>query len=186
MEVFLRNQVSSLVSNESSKGRDDEVVAVLRFSRTRVRAVWAFMLVILAFFFTLALVAGLEMPLEPRNDLWERMSALILVMCLCGLGPWLLLVEPVGSARVITKRGILKQSPWTGTSFVPWDGIESIRWIPILDNFFVRSNIGTFAVSPVCENLDKFAQGVIFHVPRSKWTRAEKKLTKALAGPFQP
>ncbi len=161
-------------------------IAVLRFSQRRIKAIWGIVLFLIAFFLTLALYVGLGIPAEPRGDLFERVLAMTLVMCICGSGTWLVLLEPVGNIRVVTESGIFKRSPWTGISFISWGQIESVRWIPILDNFFVKFDSGIFAVNPVYENLNKFAEGIMKNLPRSKWIHAEKKLQKALGGPFQP
>jgi hypothetical protein len=160
--------------------------AVLRFSRGRVRMIWGIVCILMAFFLILALYVGVGIPTEPRGDLLERVAAMTLVMCICGLGPWLLLLEPVGNIRVVTRKGIFKRSPWTGISFTTWGQIKSVRWIPILDNFFIQSDSGIFAVSPVYEDLDIFAVRLMENVSKQKWQGAAMKLERARRGPFQP
>ena len=165
---------------------DQSEAAVLRFSDRRRKAIWGIVIILLVFFFLLASYVGIGIPAEPQEDLSQRVLAMTLVMIICGLGPWFILLEPVGNVRIVTKNGIYKRSPWTGKSFAEWKEIESVRWIPIIDNFLVKTRSDMFAVNPVYENLNVFADSLMSNVSRSKWLAAERMLRRALRGPFQP
>jgi len=186
VNLSIDQHMSPIASLDSPLEEWDGVVAVLKFSETRKKAIKSFAFLLIGFFFVIELIAGLLTPREPEDTYLERLVAITAGICLCGLGPWVLLIEPYGSLRVVTINGILRRSPWTGTSFTRWDQIRSVRWVPFLDNFFVKTDQGLFAVNPVYENLDKFAEGIMRNVPKSKWARAERKLTTAMNGPFQP
>lgn len=186
VEESLDRKLKAMTSSDVSKEKRDEVVAVLRFSRRRKRAIWAFALLLISFFFALTVYAGIVVP-DDDPELWAAIAVSMFALAvLCGSTPWLLLVEPYGNIRVVTRNGILRLSPWTGTSFVYWDRIESVRWIPLIDNFLVSTRDGFFFVTPVYDNLNVFARGIMDNVPAERWARAERKLRKALGGPFQP
>ncbi|MGQ9588481.1 MAG: hypothetical protein ACUVT7_08905 [Thermoplasmata archaeon] len=186
VEESLDRKLKAMTSLDVLKEKRDEVVAVLRFSRSRKRAIWAFALLLISFFFAVTVYAGIVIPDDDPELVASIAVSTFALAVLGGSTPWLLFVEPYGNIRVVTKQGILKRSPWTGTSFIRWDEIRSVRWMPFLDNFFVSSTKGLFAVCPIYENLDRFASGVMENVPAERWVRAERKLRKALRGPFQP
>ncbi len=163
--------------------KDDVIVSILKFSDRRKRAIRAYTLALVLFFFALSMYAA-TLTLDQPKLLSEIGSALFL--CVLGSAPWILVVEPYGNVRVLTKKGIIKRSPWTGTAFVSWDEMTSVRWVPLIDNFFIRSAKGSFSVNPVYENLDRFAEAVQMNLPRSKWAHASEKLSLATRGPFQP
>jgi hypothetical protein len=161
----------------------NHVICVLKFSDRRKKAIWAFLLVLIAFFFALSLYAATVTPQEPKL-LTELGMAML--MCAFGSGPWILLLEPYGNVRVLMKNGLIKRSPWTGTAFIHWDEVDKIRWVPLLDSFFVSSKKGIFSINPAYENLGRFAEEVKKNVPRSRFLGAEDKLALAAGGPFQP
>jgi len=186
VEESLDRKLKAMASSDVSREKRDEVVAVLRYSRSRKRAIWAFALLLISFFFGLTVYAGIIIP-DDDPELWAAIAVSTFALAvLCGSTPWLLFVEPYGNIRVVTKSGILKLSPWTGTSFVPWNRIVSVRWIPLIDNFLVSTLDGFFFVTPAYENLNRFAGGVMENVSAEAWVRAERKLRKASGGPFQP
>lgn len=158
----------------------------MKFSDRRKKAIGVFAFILIGFFFISELIAGLFTSDQPSNTYTERLLAESVFIGVCGLCPWILFVEPYGNIRAITSLGILKRSPWTGTAFVFWSEINAIRWIPFIDNFFVFSEKGMFSINLVYQDLDKFAEAVIKNVPRSRFSRAEYKLSLAAKGPFQP
>lgn len=161
----------------------NQVICVLKFSDRRKKAIWAFLIVLIAFFFALSLYAATVKPQEPKL---VTVLGMAMLLCAFGSGPWILLLEPYGNVRVLLKNGIIKRSPWTGTAFIQWDEVDKIRWVSLLDSFFVSSKKGIFSVNPVYENLGRFADEVKKNVPRSKFIGAEDKLALAAGGPFQP
>jgi len=179
----LEKHIASITSLDRPFEERDGVVAVLKFSDRRKKAIWILVLILTVYFFALTLYAA---PVRFQKPQWLNAGGAALFMCLLGSAPWILFVESYGNIRVVTTNGILKRSPWTGTTYVRWDEIESVRWIPIIDDFFVTSEKGLFAVNPVYENLERFAEGITKNLPRSKWIHAEKRLNQALGGPFQP
>lgn len=187
VDSLLEREIDTITLADGYKKERDDPVAILKFSDDRKKAIWVFALFLMGFFFVLEVIGAIFAPFEPRETYLERIGTLTALLCLCGLvGPYILFIEPYGNIRVVTLNGILKRSPWTGTSFIRWDEMKSVRWVPILDNFFVTSMKGLFAVSPVYENLDKFADGVMKNLPRAKWIHAEEMLDRASRGPFQP
>jgi hypothetical protein len=183
VNLSLDRHMASITSLDRPFGEWDGVVAIMRFPDGRKRAIWIFAMILIIFFFALTIYIA---PVRFQEPQWLNAAGAALFMCLVGSAPWILLIEPYGNIRVITTNGILKRSPWTGAAFVRWDEIRSVRWIPFLDSFFVKSDKGLFAINHVYENLEKFAEGVLKNLPESRWIHAERKLREAQRGPFQP
>ena len=183
----VESQLDETLAELSSKPRSGKNVAedarVLVYGASRKKAVWGLALIVLGVPLVVAVLISLA---ENVEDTWSNVVGSSLFLCGIGLGPWILFLEPYGSYRIVTKSGIFTRSPWNGRFYVSWDEVVSVKWIPVLDNFFLRTEKGIIAVTPVFENLAYFAQAVLANVPSSKRIQAQKKLDRALSGSFQP
>lgn len=179
----LNDRLALVSSNGGSSEEGKHAPVVLSFGEGRKKAVWIFALILLTLFGMIAISVAFVVPI---SNAWLTAFVSAAFFCMVGLAPWLLFLESYGSFQIVTKNGIFKRSPWTGSAHVLWGQIESVRWIPILDNFLVRTDKSFFFVTPVFENLDVLAKAVMEQVPRDRWIGAERWLTKASAGPFQP
>jgi len=183
VESQLDETLAELSSTPRSGKNEDDGARVLVYAEFRKKAVWGLALIVLGLLLVIAVLISLA---ESVEDTWSNVVGSSLFLCGLGLGPWILFLEPYGSYRIVTKNGIFTRSPWNGRFYASWDEVVSVKWIPVIDNFFLRTEKGIMAVTPVFENLEYFAQAVLANVPSSKRIQAQKKLDRALSGSFQP
>lgn len=186
VDKSLQKLMASVTSGNHISPDGNGIVAVLGYGEKRKGSLWVFMLFMTSFFFLLTLIAGLFIPAEPAKTYLERLGAIGFGLTICGLTPWLIPLYPYGDFRVITKKGIINRSPLTRAFYVRWDQIKSVRWISILSRFVLKTEKGRIVVPPIYVNVDKFAEFIMENLPKSRWTHAERMLSKALNGPFQP
>lgn len=186
VEDSLQETIEHLPDRSLHDSNGDEVVAILRFSDDRKKVIWVLVVVFLGIFASCVLVVATGPPFL-GDEAWLDFAMLFLIVDVGSAVPWIAFLNPYGNIRVVTRRGLIRRSPWfLGTQFVRWDQIRWVKWVPLGNAFILSTEKGMFLVYSFLQNIEVFANAVMTNLPEQKWKKAAEMLRKALSGPFQP
>ncbi len=185
LAVVVRRTIR-VVSSELGKGEGGVSfggrTAILRATGISKIAAWMIFLVALILF----LVFILDTWGSIEGFSWQSTIAAACLIAGTSWTPWLLILLVYAKAYAVNEIGITRYSPWSRTMTLRWEEVTGIGFIPFYDMFVVKSHRGRILISPLLNNIQDFAQGVIDRVPRKMWKKSDRLIEKASKGPFRP